>query len=244
MPQDHAALVQLRAYLTRSGLGPDDRLPAERDLAAAIGVTRGALRKALAVLETEGRIWRHVGKGTFLSGAAPETLDPGGLAQRSNPAEVMRARQMLEPALAAQAAIHASALDLRALRTCCADSRTAPSWRHYEAADNRFHKLVAEAAHNAVACAMFDMLAAVRRAVVWSRRRDGNDRPAPDHPSFAEHEAILAALSARDPAAAQAAMRCHLASVERQLFAAGAATDAGQGEDGTGGDGAAGRSVA
>ena len=220
MPQDHAALVQLRAYLTRSGLGPDDRLPAERELAASIGVTRGALRKALAVLEGEGLIWRHVGKGTFLSGSAPESLDIAGLAQRSNPAEVMRARKLLEPALAAEAAIHASSLDLQALRECCAESRAAPSWRHYEVSDNRFHKLVAEAAHNGVAGALYDMLAAIRRVVVWSRRRDGHGRPPADHHSFAEHDAILAALANRDPGAAEAAMRMHLASVERKLFAA------------------------
>ena len=227
MPQDHAALVQLRAYLTRAGLGPDTRLPAERELAATIGVTRGALRKALAVLEAEGRIWRHVGKGTFLAGAtAPETLDLSGLAQRSNPAEVMRARKMLEPALAAEAATHASALDLQALRDCCAESRAAPSWRHYEAADNRFHKLVADAAHNGVAGALYDMLAAIRRVVVWTRRRDGTDRPSGDHHSFAEHDAILSALIARDPAEAEAAMRRHLASVERKLFAAGPVVEA------------------
>ncbi len=222
MPQDHAALVQLRAYLMRAGLGPDDRLPAERELAASIGVTRGALRKALAVLEAEGRIWRHVGKGTFLAGeAAAEALDLTGLAQRSNPAEVMRARKMLEPALAAEAAIHASPLDIQALRSCCAESRAAPSWRHYEAADNRFHKLVADAAHNGVAGALYDMLAAVRRVVVWSRRREDAAGPPADHHSFAEHDAILAAIAGRDPAEAEAAMRRHLISVERKLFAAG-----------------------
>ncbi|MGY6634375.1 MAG: FadR/GntR family transcriptional regulator [Alkalilacustris sp.] len=238
MPQDHAALVQLRAYLMRAGLGPDDRLPAERDLAASIGVTRGALRKALAVLEGEGVIWRHVGKGTFLAGAATaETLDLTGLAQRSNPAEVMRARKMLEPALAAEAAIHASPLDLQALRTCCAESRTAPSWRHYEAADNRFHKLVADAAHNGIAGALYDMLAAIRRVVVWSRRREDAAGPPADHHSFAEHDAILAAIAERDPTEAEAAMQRHLMSVERKLFAAG--PSAAPGKDAT-----AGRSVA
>ena len=221
MPQDHATLVQLRAFLARAGLGPDARLPPERELAASIGVTRGELRKALAVLEEEGQIWRHVGKGTFMAGAAaPESLDLAGLAQRSNPAEVMRARKLLEPALAAEAAIHASSLDLQALRECCAESRAAPSWRHYEVSDNRFHKLVAEAAHNGVAGALYDMLAAIRRVVVWSRRRDGHGRPPADHHSFAEHDAILAALANRDPGAAEAAMRMHLASVERKLFAA------------------------
>ena len=62
---DHAALARMREYLLHAELEDGGRLPPERDLALSLGLSRGALRKALADLEAEGVLWRHVGKGTF-----------------------------------------------------------------------------------------------------------------------------------------------------------------------------------
>ena len=67
---DHSALTQLRAYLAQNDYPADGRLPPERKLCEELGVTRTSLRKALATLELEGQIWRHVGRGTFI-GARP-----------------------------------------------------------------------------------------------------------------------------------------------------------------------------
>src|SRR5579871_4674449 len=50
----------------RAGLGRGSRLPTERQLAASLGATRTSVRRALTVLEAEGRISREVGRGTFL----------------------------------------------------------------------------------------------------------------------------------------------------------------------------------
>jgi DNA-binding FadR family transcriptional regulator len=65
---------------------------------------------------------------------------------------------------------------------------------------------------------LFDHLNSVRRAVAWNTVRRGSDCPPRDHTSFAEHDDIVAAIEARDPAAAQAAMRAHLDSVSARLF--------------------------
>ena len=64
------------------------RLPTERQLAADLGVSRAAIRHAMAVLQAEGRVSREVGRGTFLrrrgsdvpgpeptASEAPETAD-------------------------------------------------------------------------------------------------------------------------------------------------------------------------
>ena len=220
MEDHHAALVQLRAYLSQVDNAPNTRLPAERELAKAVGTSRGELRKALAVLEAEGLIWRHVGKGTFVALGKPfETYNLAEIAQRSNPREVMRARLTFEPAIAAEAAVNASPMDVNDLRSCAEDSRNARTWREYEACDNRFHKLVADSTHNQITSAVFDVLAGIRRAVVWGRLREDRDRPPPDHHSFHEHDQIIAAIADRDPVAASAAMLTHLNSVERNLFA-------------------------
>ena len=110
---------QLRAYLARNNLPADGRLPPERALSEALGVTRAELRKALAVLEAEGLLWRHVGKGTFLGNRPLDTLaDVAAITQRTNPAEVMRTRLLLEPEVARLAALNATPAQIAEMQTC------------------------------------------------------------------------------------------------------------------------------
>ena len=104
----------------------------------------------------------------------------------------MRARLVLEPELAREAAFHATADDIETLRLCLAGSREAQTWRQYETWDNRLHRSVAQASHNALLLAVFDTMNAVRRAVVWGRMRQDRPKPPADHHSFAEHEAARA----------------------------------------------------
>ena len=63
--QEQRALSRMRAMIEDGDYPLNSRLPPERSLCETMGVTRAALRKALATLEAEGQIWRHVGKGTF-----------------------------------------------------------------------------------------------------------------------------------------------------------------------------------
>jgi DNA-binding FadR family transcriptional regulator len=217
---NRGVVTQLRAYLAQAELPEDGRLPPERDLAVVLGVTRAELRKALGALETEGQIWRHVGKGTFLGNRPTDTLsDISALAKRTNPAELMRARLIIEPEIARAAALTATPMHLAELRLCQTRTREAATWRQYENWDNRLHRTIAEATQNTPLLGLFDMLNALRRAVTWGRLRSNPVRPEPDHHSFTEHEAIIAAIENRDMNGAAAAMRVHLQSVERNLLA-------------------------
>ena len=59
--------VQALITLLESGqYPPQSKMPPERALAVKLGITRTALRKALSTLEAQNRIWRHVGRGTFV----------------------------------------------------------------------------------------------------------------------------------------------------------------------------------
>jgi DNA-binding FadR family transcriptional regulator len=216
---EHAALVQLQAYLTQIDLPADSRLPPERELCESLGVSRGDLRKALAVLERDGRIWRHVGKGTFV-GSRPigETVAVSEIAARSNPSDVMRARLILEPELTREAALHATNDDIAAMRQSLAQMRQAATWRQYENLDNLLHRQIAQASRSTLLLGMFDVLNAIRRAVVWGRLRVEGARPPEDHHSFAEHDRIVDAIADRDLGGAAAAMRAHLAEVGRRLI--------------------------
>jgi DNA-binding FadR family transcriptional regulator len=217
--RSHAALVQLRAYLAQRDLPPDSRLPPERELCEILGVSRGDLRKALAVLETEGQVWRHVGKGTFIgSGPIDEVVHVADIAARTNPADLMRTRLILEPELAREAALHANLDDVAAMRDCIARTRAAETWRQYENFDNLLHRQIAQATRNTVLLGLFDALNSIRRAVVWGRLRPEPERPPADHHSFAEHERLVDAIEDRDLAGAAMAMRVHLQSVARHLI--------------------------
>ena len=219
MDQGEGALTQLRAYLAQQDLSKDTKLPPERELCERLGVSRAELRKALAILERERMVWRHVGKGTFI-GARPESdlAKISDVAHHSNPAQVMRARLIIEPEIAAEAALHATSEDLSEMTICLQRSREADTWRQYENWDNRLHRTIAQATHNTVLLALFDNLNAVRRTVVWGRLRAGPSRPPANHHSFAQHEAIVRAIAERDCHLARNLMHKHLNRVQAGLL--------------------------
>ncbi|MFT6105002.1 MAG: DNA-binding FadR family transcriptional regulator [Paracoccaceae bacterium] len=224
MPKDssakNATLVQLRAFLAQSHFRPNDRLPAERLLCEELGVTRAELRKAFAVLEAEGVIWRHVGRGTFMGSGTtgPNMQSIADLARHIPPFEMMRARRLMEPTLAAEAAMHSSSEQMEQLTRICNGARAAKTWREYETLDNQFHRMIAEATQNRPLLAIFDHLNALRRTVAWGRLRQDDALPPRDHHSFAEHERILVAISERNSPAARDAMQQHLHSVSKGMF--------------------------
>lgn len=215
---DLEAATKLRNFLAEAELQADGRLPPERELAETLGVGRAALRKALATLQAEGQLWRHVGKGTFTGSRPIDTVaDIAAMARRSNPLEVMGARLAFEPEIARCAALNATPALVAEMRNCIARTQQASSWRQYELWDNRLHRTIAEATQNSLLLGLLDTLNAVRREVSWGRLRDNPVRPPEDHHSFAEHDQIVDAIANRDTAGAAAAMRAHLQSVERHL---------------------------
>lgn len=214
-----SALTQLKAWLAQKELPAGGRLPPERELCELLGVTRGGLRKALSTLEQNGELWRQVGKGTFIGSKPQEQiLSVANIAEGSNPMEVMQARLMFEPMLASEAAVHATGSHLEELTRCIRQQREASTWRQYENADNRFHRVIAEATRNSVLVSLFDQLNAVRRAVVWGRLRKEQDHPPSSHHSFSQHEAIVKAISDRDPQTAYQHMYDHLLTVRQGLL--------------------------
>ena len=213
-------IATLKAFIAAGSYSPGDRLPPEREMIGTLAMSRNTLRKALDALEREGAIWRHVGKGTFVAahGGNAGSGSLAELSQQVTPVQLMRARLSLEPAIAREAAIHAS--DEAVIRLKLARDRAveAPNWDDYEARDDAFHRAVAEATDNVLLLSLFDQLNQVRRAVAWNTVVRRSTRPARDHSSFVEHERITGAIEARDPALAHAAMRTHLGSVSARLF--------------------------
>src|SRR5271167_5177535 len=74
--QRRALAALILAESERGGAGHGTRLPTERQLAADLGVSRAAVRHAMAVLQAEGRASREVGRGTFLRSSGPDVPGP------------------------------------------------------------------------------------------------------------------------------------------------------------------------
>ncbi len=213
-------VARLRSYIVDGGFGQGVRLPPERHLTDELGMTRNTLRKALDVLERDGLIWRHVGKGTFVADDGPRPSSDASvqLGRQLTPFRMMRARLVIEPGIAREAAVNATGEALLRMRQVLDRSRAASTWDTYESEDDLFHRTLAEASDNMLLLSLFDQLNEVRRAVAWGNVERKTGRPSPDHPSFDQHDAIAAAVERRDPHAAYEAMRAHLRSVSSRLF--------------------------
>jgi DNA-binding FadR family transcriptional regulator len=134
---------------------------------------------------------------------------------------MMRARLVIEPPIAREAALNASGEAVARIRSAMERARAAASWAEYERQDDRLHRAVAEAADNLLLLALYDDLNRVQREVAGGSVRRASARPPADHTSFAEHEAILRSIEAHDPEAASRAMHGHLSSVSARLFGPG-----------------------
>ncbi|MCJ8145022.1 FCD domain-containing protein [Ancylobacter sp. A5.8] len=211
-------LLRLRNFLTEQTLPLNGRLPSERALAEQLGATRAEIRKAMAVLESEGQVWRHIGRGTFI-GARPviNLHDVEYLGTITSPAQIIDARLAMEPQLARLAALYGTQADFDEMRACNRRARGAKSWSIYEAWDNRLHVAIAQASKNKLLVMLFETLNAVRRSPGWAYARTAPEPP-PAHSSFAEHEAITAAIEGRNPDLAEQCMRKHLGSVRGLMF--------------------------
>ncbi|WP_312241911.1 FCD domain-containing protein [Pantoea sp.] len=216
----NSALEKLRQLVTELDATPERPLPTERELAERFTVGRREIRRALDVLEEEGRIWRKQGKGTFVGPAAPvQPLALQDLPQQSNLLEVMEARLHLEPGLARMAALRASKEQI-ALMTRLLERmhNIAPGDDdQHELWDSAFHRAIAEAAGNRLMLGLFDAIDAVRRDPGWHHLRVQARTPARLHRYDDHHARLVSCIADRRPADAAAAMREHLLALQQAM---------------------------
>jgi len=220
MTDKQNGLDSIRTYIDEGNFAPGDRLPSERVLTDALGMKRTTLRRALDTLEQQGVIWRHVGKGTFLSEERKDDNAQwiGDVSRHLTPVKMMRARLSIEPAIAREAAINASSEALNRIIRATEGAEEAVDWAGYEAFDDEFHHAIAAATDNPLLVALFDQLNSVQRAVAWKTVVRESERPSRSHTSFAEHREIAEAIETRSPSRAHDAMRKHIGSVSARLF--------------------------
>ncbi|QCB92579.1 FadR/GntR family transcriptional regulator [Cellulomonas shaoxiangyii] len=221
MSRTQGVVEDIQRLILDGGLRPGDRLPAEKELAVELGVSRGSLREGVRALVVLGILEARHGDGTYVTDLNPATLltplqfvaDVPG-----DRTELQAVRRMLETEAAGLAALRMTDPQIARARAALDDTtRTlvdaAPDPQALVRADLTFHRAVADGSGNSVLAALIDGLAGTHaRRRAWEELHDvAGERVA------AEHEAILAAVTARDPDRARLRMATHLLGVEDLL---------------------------
>jgi len=225
-PRRYEPIVRhLEEAMLAGELAPGDRLPSERELMAAFGVGRGSVREALFALRKMGLVALSPGERAYvtrpnardmvreLSGAARQLLAaPDGVRH------FQEARQLLECALAREAATRATPDTLRLLHVAMEEHRTARDQDRAIAADVLFHYRIAEMSANPVLGALHAALGE------WLREQRATSVQVSGAKKAAEqaHRLVYAAIAARNADAAALAMREHLDEVEAYYWRAAA----------------------
>jgi DNA-binding FadR family transcriptional regulator len=203
---------QLRALISNGEFTPGARLPAERDLAKQMGVSRPSVREALIALEVEGWVEVRTGSGVFVLERDGQKQDAPKVPDNEwGPLEIIRARRVIEGEIASLAAQHARRKDAQAIGDAIEMMREdtergiAPTL-----GDRAFHTAIAEACGNAVLVDTVRTFWDARRGPLYERLGDYFENVPSWRTAIGEHEAIFAAIRAHDGDAARDAMHAHM----------------------------------
>jgi DNA-binding GntR family transcriptional regulator len=203
---------RLRDAITSGDFQPNQRL-VEKDLVALLGTSRGSVRVVLARLEQEGLVVREPNRGARVR-----------LVSAAEAIEIVEARCVLEGLAARHAALNATSRDITALREIMAELhrlRKAGDLLAYADENRELHSLIARISGHRTAATLLQLLKS--QSVTFQYR--SILRPGRADQSIREHKALVDAIIAHNPDAAEAAMRAHL---DRALSALKASIESGR----------------
>lgn len=212
----HEEVAKQLEDMIHNRLRPGDKLPAERELAESLGVSRSSVRDAIRKLELMGLVEPRQGTGTVVRDVTTESvITPLAnviARKRQLVSELLDFRKMLEPPLAARAAIHASPEQIAAMEDILRRHEEKVAGGHPAVKeDSEFHYTIATASGNTIVLKVLDVVMDMLRE---TRSRSLQTRGRPEK-SLAGHRRILTAIKDRDPEAAEAAMREHISNIEK-----------------------------
>lgn len=214
-------VAHVRGLIERGGLKPGDRLPAERELAVHIGVSRPSVRAGLRALAAMGVVQSRHGAGTFIRGGPPmlgsEPLSFLAALHGFTATEMFEARRVLEVGVAGLAAERATGDQLATIaEEITGMYASMDDQQAFLVHDIRFHRAVADSSGNPILASLVEMVSAL---FYEQRRRTADRAHGPGLKEAADmHRAIYHALRTHNADRARGAMDTHLrTSRERHL---------------------------
>jgi GntR family transcriptional regulator, transcriptional repressor for pyruvate dehydrogenase complex len=224
LPRAYMVIVdQIRRLIESGDLAPGDKLPTERVLAGRFEVSRSSMREALTALEVMGIIDSKPGLGNYVVHDLPSGLtefELAGLITEGSTLEILEARKMLEPHVAALGAERRTDEDLGAMSSCIDEmARATAAGEDSWDPDWGFHVAVARSCQNMVVEALVDLLTQRMTSRLWRTMRGRNlaTSEARAQRYLKDHELIYMAIRDQDAAAASSRTVEHLVRIASDL---------------------------
>ena len=220
-----AVVRQIESLILRGLLRPGERLPAERDLAVRLGVSRPSLRDALATLQEQGLLSARAGSGIYVADVLGSAFSPALIrlfrAHDDAVFDYITFRRDIESLAAERAARLGSDADLQVVQSVYDRMRAGqakPDPKQDAKLDAQFHMAILEASHNVVMLHMMRSMFELLQEGVFYNRQVMFRQQTTQRELLEQHGAINTALQARDPDAAAAAVRRHMNFVKQALL--------------------------
>jgi len=206
----------------RSGrLAPGERLPTEAGLVQQFGVSRTVIREAVSQLKSRGMVDARQGSGVYVRAPSqfePLNFEPAVAASREAVLQIVEVRRALEAEVADLAARRRTDGDLVAIRQALkAIENAVAAGGDGVDEDVRFHHAIAQAAANPYLMRTLDYLAQFLRGATRVTRANEARRNDFRQAVLQEHEKVVAAIEAADPAAARRAAARHMANAAARI---------------------------
>ncbi|MEV4618439.1 FadR/GntR family transcriptional regulator [Asanoa sp. NPDC049573] len=213
------AIDKIKGMIMSGELGPGARLPKEADLAERLGLSRNSLREAVRALSMIRVLDVRQGDGTYVTSLEPNLLLDAlsfivDFHRDDTVLQFFEVRRILEPAAAALAAERMLDDDIDKLQLVLDDLGDDPTIEALVANDIEFHRQIAVGADNAVLASLVEGLSGpTMRARIWR----GLTQEGAAARTREQHQAIVDAISTRQPDLARSWATVHIAGVEEWL---------------------------
>ena len=202
---------QLRVLIRKGEFPVGTRLPAERDLARQLGVSRPSVREALIAMEVEGWVEIRTGSGIYVLDRDSKTQGIKLAPTEWGPLELIRARRVIEGEIASMAAVQARRKDIDAMRKAISAMQSSAAQGLLPLdGDRAFHTAIVESCGNVVLIETIQTFWDSRRGPLFTRLGGYFETLRSWEAAIAEHEAILEAIEVHDGAGARKAMHAHM----------------------------------